>query len=255
MSVQVTDAGPGIRVLRLARPPVNALGPALVGQLREALDQAFASASGVQALVLAGGPSVFSAGLDVPALMALSRDEILLFWRDFFGLASRLARSPIPVAAAIDGHSPAGGAVLALFCDVRIMARGPFRIGLNEVQVGLPVPAAIQAMLRRQVGPRIAERLLVSGEMVDPERALAIGFVDQLCEPGSAESDAIAWCRGVLSLPLHAMTATRADARRDIAAIFGDEGAMELHAMTDAWFAEETQATMAGLVARLKAPR
>lgn len=253
MSVQVTDVEPGVRVLRLARPPVNALGPQLVVALRDALDAAFASDA--RALVLAGGPSVFSAGLDVPALMALSRDEILAFWRDFFGLASRLARSPIPVVAAIDGHSPAGGAVLALFCDVRIMARGPFRIGLNEVQVGLPVPAVIQAMLRRQVGPRVAERLLVSGEMVDAERALAIGFVDQLCEPGAAEADAIAWCRSVLALPRQAMTATRAEARRDIAAIFGDEGALELHAMTDAWFAEETQATMSALVARLKAPR
>lgn len=253
MNLDIADTEPGIRVIRLAHPPVNALGPALVRNLRDALDAAVTD--GARALVLAGGPKVFSAGLDVPALLSLSRDEILLFWRDFFGLAARLAKSPIPVAAAIDGHSPAGGAVLALFCDIRIMARGPFKIGLNEVQVGLPVPAAIQAVLRRQVGSRMAERLLVSGEMVDSERALEIGFIDALCEPGQAERDAVEWCRRLLSLPRGAMTATRVEARRDMAEIFGDESALELQAMTDAWFGDETQATMRALVERLKAPR
>src|SRR5690606_10981615 len=192
----IVDLDAGIRVLRLAHPPVNALGPLLVTRLREALDAAVVDK--VQALVLAGGPKVFSAGLDVPTLLSLSRDDMLAFWRDFLGIAARLSRSPMPVAAAIDGHSPAGGAVVALFCDIRIMARGPFRIGLNEVQVGLPVPATIQAVLRRQVGPRAAERLLVTGEMVDAERALQLGFVDQLCEPGQAQADAVQWCRGLL---------------------------------------------------------
>lgn len=253
MSLDVIDLEGGIRVLRLANPPVNALSPALIATLRDALDRTVAD--GVDAVVLAGGPKVFSAGLDVPTLLTLSRDDLLEFWRDFFGVAARLSRSPVPVAAAIDGHSPAGGAVIALFCDMRIMARGPFKIGLNEVQVGLPVPGAIQAVLRRQVGPRVAERLLVTGEMIDSERALELGFVDALCEPGQALTEAVDWCRRVLAMPRQAMTATRAEARRDIAAIFADENALELHRMTDAWFSEETQATMRALVERLKAPR
>lgn len=253
MSLEIVDLEGGIRVLRLANPPVNALSPAVIAALRDALDQSFSD--GVEALVLAGGPKVFSAGLDVPTLLGLSRDEILGFWRDFFGVAARLSRSPVPVAAAIDGHAPAGGAVISLFCDVRIMARGPFRIGLNEVQVGLPVPGAIQAALRRQVGSRVAERLLVTGEMVESERALDIGFVDALCEPGHAQTDAVEWSRRVLSMPRQAMAATRAEARRDIAAIFADENALELLRITDAWFSNETQTTMRALVERLKAPR
>lgn len=253
MNLVISDVDPGIRVLRLARPPVNALGPELVAELRDALD--YAAGDGVAALVLAGGPKVFSAGLDVPTLLTLSRERMLAFWRDFFGVAARLARFPAPVAAAIDGHSPAGGAVLALFCDTRIMARGPFKIGLNEVEVGLQVPNCIQAALRRQVGPRQAERLLVAGAMVESEQALAIGFVDALCDPGQAEAEAVAWCRQLLALPRQAMLATRREARRDMAQIFADEGAMELHAMTEAWFGEETQATMRALVERLRGSR
>lgn len=241
------------RVLRLARPPVNALSPDLVVALRDALDAA--AADGVPALVLSGGPSVFSAGLDVPTLLTLSRDDLTVFWRDFFGVLARLARSPMPVAAAIDGHSPAGGAVLALFCDYRIMAQGPFRIGLNEVQVGLPVPACIQAALRRLLGTRAAERLLVVGAMVESARALELGFVDASCEPGAAEADALAWCRSLLALPRRAMLATRAEARRDLAAIFDDAGMIDVTTMTEAWYDPEAQATLRALVERLRAGR
>lgn len=242
-----------VRVLRLARPPVNALNPDLVVALRDALDAA--AADGAPALVLSGGPSVFSAGLDVPALLALSRDDLTVFWRDFFGVLARLARAPMPMAAAIDGHSPAGGAVLALFCDYRIMAQGTFRIGLNEVQVGLPVPACIQAALRRLLGPRAAERLLVVGAMVESARALELGFVDTLCEPGAAEADALAWCRSLLALPRRAMLATRAEARRDLAAIFDDAGMIDVRTMTDAWYEPEAQTTLRALVERLRAGR
>lgn len=257
MTLSITDHDGGIRVLRLARPPVNALDPSLVGQLNQALDVAFAE--DVNAIVLAGGPKVFSAGLDVPTLLALDRATMRAFWGAFLGLAGRLARAPIPVAAAIDGHSPAGGAVLALFCDTRIMARSPdpakpFQIGLNEVQVGLPVPAAIQAALRRQVGPRVAERLLVAGAMVDSDTALKIGFVDALCELGQAEADALAWCKNHLALPRQAMLATRAEARADIAGIFAHADS-DIDAATNAWFSDETQATMKALVARLQAGR
>lgn len=253
MTVERTELDPGIRVLRLARPPVNALDPDLAARLVAELDQA--ERDGVDALVLAGGPKIFSAGLDVPALLQLDRDGMRAFWRDFLGIAARLARFPAPVAAAIDGHSPAGGAVIALCCDYRVMARGAFRIGLNEVEVGLPVPASIQAILRRQVGARQAERLLVAGAMLESEQAHAIGFVDALCEPGGALDEALAWCRGLLALPRRAMLTTRTEARRDIAAIFDEPESLQLETMTEAWFGEETQTTMTALVERLKSGR
>ncbi|HJR11070.1 MAG TPA: enoyl-CoA hydratase/isomerase family protein, partial [Rhodanobacteraceae bacterium] len=120
----------GIREFRLARPPVNAINPALTATLKQAVERA--PANGAAALILSGSPGLFSAGLDIPALLQLDRDAMRAFWRDFFGLCATLARSPIPVAAAVTGHSPAGGAVLAIFCDYRVMARGEFRIGLNE---------------------------------------------------------------------------------------------------------------------------
>lgn len=120
--------------LRLARPPANALSPQLIAALRDAVEEGALSAEG---LVLSGAPGIFSAGLDVPALLALERQGLAEVVRDFFALVRALAACRVPVAAALTGHSPAGGAVLALFCDHRVMAAGEFRIGLNEVQVGI----------------------------------------------------------------------------------------------------------------------
>ncbi|MGH8216754.1 MAG: enoyl-CoA hydratase/isomerase family protein, partial [Rhodanobacteraceae bacterium] len=214
----------GILELRLARPPVNALNPELIAALKRAIEQA--PNDGAEALVLSGSPGLFSAGLDIPALLQLDRDAMRAFWKDFFGVCAALARSPIPVVAAVTGHSPAGGAVLAIFCDYRVMARGEFRIGLNEVQVGLTVPDCIQAALRRLVGTYRAERLLVAGTMPDSEDALAQGLVDELTGIDQVVTRAIAWLEPLLQLPRQAMLATRAMARADLARLFDDPASL-----------------------------
>src|SRR5688500_8725743 len=121
--VDILDHGP-VRGLRLARAPVDALNPELCLELGTAVREA--AADGVQGLVLSGGPKVFSAGLDVPYLLSLGDDRpaLMAVGESFFEAARALAGAPMPVAAAIAGHAPAGGCVLALCCDYRVMASG-----------------------------------------------------------------------------------------------------------------------------------
>ncbi|HET8940476.1 MAG TPA: enoyl-CoA hydratase/isomerase family protein [Rudaea sp.] len=241
--------------LRLARPPVNALDPALVGALRAAVEAA--PAQGARGIMLSGRPGLFSAGLDVPALLQLDRSQLVAFWQDFFGLCAALAASPIPVVAAIGGHSPAGGAVLAIFCDYRVMARSddpekPFRIGLNEVQIGLSVPECIQCALRRLIGVYRAERLLVVGAMLTSEQALAVGLVDELVGMDQANARALDWLHTLLKLPPQAMSTTRALARADLIELFSDPAKLSVEEFADGWFGAESQAMLKELVARLK---
>ena len=243
----------GIRELKLARPPVNALNPELVHVLRKTVEDA--PREGANALVISGGSGIFSAGLDVPTLLTLDRERMRAFWSEFFGLCAALARSPIPIAAAITGHSPAGGAVLAMFCDYRVMARGAYRIGLNEVQVGLTVPDCIQAGLRRLIGTYRAERLLVQGTMLDADAALAIGFVDELADVDFVSARAIGWLGDVLKLPRQAMLSTRAMARADLAALFADPASLPVEAFLDSWFAPEAQGTLRAMVEKLKSKK
>ncbi len=239
-----------IREINLARPPVNALSLELLQALHSAVEDSVRD--GVRGLVLSGAQGLFSAGVDVPALLECDRAGVLAYWREFFAVCGALARCPIPIAAAVTGHSPAGGAVLALFCDYRVMAEGPFRIGLNEVQVGLIVPEAIQLALRRVVGPYRAERLLVSGAMIDASAALACGFVDELTGVDQVTTRALHWMNELLALPAHAMLATRMLARADLAAAYADLDALPLDDFTEAFFHPQTQATLQQLVARLR---
>ena len=236
--------------LNLARPPVNALDLELLQTLRRALEQSVAD--GARGIVLSGSQGLFSSGVDVPALMGRERAEVRAFWREFFAVCATLARSPVPVVAAITGHSPAGGAVLSLFCDYRVMAQGPFRIGLNEVQVGLSVPDCIQLALRRVVGTYRAERLLVAGAMIESSQALACGFVDELTGVDQVTTRALHWLGELLALPSHAMLATRTLARADLAAAYADPDTLPLDDFVEAFFHPQTQAVLQQLVARLK---
>lgn len=245
-----------IREIRLARPPVNALDTDLCRALIVALDAAVAE--GVRGVVLSGNEKVFSAGLDVPHLMSHGDDRAALqdSWSAFFGATRTLAELRVPVVAALTGHSPAGGCVLALCCDYRIMARNPdparpFAIGLNETQVGLVAPEGIQQLMRRVVGVYRAERLLVAGEMVPAERALEIGLVDELVAPADVVPRAIGWLQQLLKLPAHPMLQTRAIARADlVAALHADN--IRMDRFIEGWYSPDTQAALQALVAKLK---
>lgn len=239
--------------IRLDRPPANALNHALVQALRAAVQGA--PAAGAKAIVLSGSPGMYSGGLDVPELLTYDRATMAQFWQDFFELLQSIALSPIPVAAAITGHSPAGGAVLAIFCDTRIATQGKFKIGLNEVQVGLPVPRVILAALTRLVGPRHAERLAVRGLLVSPEEALAAGLVDQVVAPEEVVPTTLAWCREIIKLPPSAMGITRRALRADFQALFEELSEGTREEMTAVWFSEEPQRVLRALVEQLNAKK
>ncbi|HWT15807.1 MAG TPA: enoyl-CoA hydratase-related protein, partial [Patescibacteria group bacterium] len=144
-----------------------------------------------------------------------------------------------------------------IFCDYRVMARSPdsdkpFRIGLNEVQVGLTVPEVIQLALRRLVGAHRAERLMVAGAMVESDEALRIGFVDEVVAIDDVVARALAWCRQHLALPPLAMANTRRFARADLAEIMADPNRFPAEDFAASWFGEETQTVLRALVEKLK---
>lgn len=243
--------------LRLARPPVNAFDVPLTRALREAIEAA--PANGARGIVLSSNRiGMFSGGLDVAAVLQLDQEgRIADLWREYSGLCRAIAASSIPVVAALTGHSPAGGAVLATFCDYRVMARSsdpskPFRIGLNETQVGLTVPPEVQTGLRRLVGAHCAERLMVAGRMVDSEEALRIGFVDELAEADQVIARAIEWLKSILLLPPRAMSQTRAIARADLVAAFDAARSGDVDEFVRGWFGEESRATLTAVMAKLK---
>jgi enoyl-CoA hydratase/carnithine racemase len=253
--IETRDIGT-IRCLQLSRPPVNALDPDLCRALIAAIEEA--GKDGVGGLVLTGSPKIFSGGLDVPYLLSLGDDRraVLECWQAFFGAARLLAASRVPVVAALTGHAPAGGCVLALCCDYRVMARSldpakPFVLGLNETQVGLVVPEGIQRLMRRVVGDHRAERLLVAGDMVTAERALEIGLVDELADLEDVVPRAVAWLQALLALPQTPLLQTRALARQAVVEALSPD-IVQLERFVDRWWEPDTQNALRALVAKLK---
>jgi Delta3-Delta2-enoyl-CoA isomerase len=211
-----------IRELRLARPPVNALN----FELLRALTTAVGASGEDAALVITGQPGIFTAGLDVRGLLELDRDAVMQVFVELWRVQRAIACAPVPVIFGLTGHSPAGGTVLAIHGDYRVMADGDFKLGLNEVQVGLIPGGPIHGAFRRLVGGH-ATQLLTRGALIDPADALRVGLVDELCDAERVAARALDVAREYCTLPREPMLRTRALARQDLVDLFGNPG----HAM------------------------
>ncbi len=246
---ELKEHGP-VCEIRMSHPPVNAIGPQFMQGLIDALNE---GAQAHRAIVLSGQPGMFSAGLDIVAMSGMDRAGIKDFWGLFFQMLRTIGASPVPIASAITGHSPAGGAVMAIHADYRVMMQGEWKIGLNEVQVGLVVPPQIQRVLVRLVGRYPAERLLVAGALLSPEKALEVGRVDELADDyESTVARALAWCTAHTALPANAMRRTRELIRADMKANYDDFDEAAREAFCDVWFSDETQQVMGQVLARLR---
>ena len=231
-----------IREIKLARPPVNALD----GELLRAIIAALQSAKGAAAVVVTGQAGVFSAGLDVRSMLSLDPDGVAKVFVELWRAAHAIATAPMPIIFGLTGHSPAGGTVLAVQGDYRVMAQGDFRLGLNEVQVGLFPGALIFGAFKRLAGGQAAQ-FLTRGALMDPVTALRIGLVDELCEPSDVFPRALAMAREFCALPREVMLRTRELTRRDLIDLYGKPGQAMLQERefgsmaAEKWFLPATQ--------------
>src|SRR5262249_22175729 len=141
-------------------------------------------------VVVTGYDRYFSAGLALPALIDLDRAEMKRFIDHFSRTMARVFDCRLPVVAAVNGHAIAGGGVLALQADVRLMANIDVKIGLNEVQLGIGLPAVVIESLRYTVAPSAFVPIALQGRLLTPEQALEFRLVDELVSPDALEASA-----------------------------------------------------------------
>ena len=137
----------------------------------------------VAGVILSGKENFFSSGVDLIEVYDYDEQTIRQFWIDLLDLQTALFSFKKPLVAAITGHSPAGGCVLALCCDYRVMAQGKYIIGLNEVPVGIVVPDTICENYAFWIGKRKAYQYLLEGKLLTVDEALRDGLIDEVCEP------------------------------------------------------------------------
>jgi enoyl-CoA hydratase len=177
-----------VALLRMDDGKVNALSPALIAALQDALDRAEKESA---AVVLAGRPERFTAGFDLK-VMREGPDRARRLVRSGAELALRLAEFPKPVVAACTGHALAMGALLLCASDFRVGADGPFQVGLNEVAIGLTLPAFGVEFARQRLSPRHFTRAAALAEIYAPAAAVEAGFLDRVVAPGDVVEAALA---------------------------------------------------------------
>jgi len=199
-SVQIEREG-GVAILHLSRGVTNALNLELVLELGRAIEGVKRDADICGLVLTSANDKFFSIGFDIPQLFDLSPDGFASFYRAFNRLCLDLYTLPKPTAASITGHATAGGCILALCCDYRIIAQGHKLMGLNEIKLGVPVPYVADRILRQLVGQRIARDVVDLGAFYDPEAALRLGLVDGVVPLSEVLPATIEKVRGLGSSP------------------------------------------------------
>jgi enoyl-CoA hydratase len=230
----------GILTLRLAHGKASALDIELLEALLGELDGA---AGDVRAVILTGTGSIFSAGVDLFRVTREGADYV----QRFLPLLSRFLRAlftfPRPVVAAVNGHAIAGGCVIALACDARLMAEGNGTIGVPELLVGVPFPTAALEVVRFAVPADKVQSLVYTGRTLSAREALGAGLVDEVVDPGSLLSRAQELAQRLALIPPPAYRLTKQSLRAVALGRIDDEAAAPLdRAALEMWSAPQTHA-------------
>jgi enoyl-CoA hydratase len=197
-------------LVRMDDGKANALSVAMIEALLEALSRAEREA---EALVLVGREGRFCAGFDLKTMMS-GPDAAKDLLRRGSELYLRFFASPLPIVMACTGHALAGGALLALVGDVRLLADGPFKVGLNEVQIGLPVPVLAMELARARLDVRELSRATLMAQVYDPAGAVRAGYVDEVVASDALLSRAHDEAKRLGGLPRRAYAETKTRLRR-----------------------------------------
>lgn len=239
-----------VAVLRMRGGKANAMSRALLDDLGRAV--AALAESDARAAVITGYDTFFSGGLALPELVELDRGEMRSFI-DLFGDVMRaVLELDLPVVGALNGHAIAGGCVLALQCDRCVMADGPFKIGLNEVQLGIGLPASVVEPLRLRVPPASVRTIGLTGQLFSPAEAQALGLVDDVVPPAELLTRAVDEAAKLGKAPRRAYAQVKASIHRPALEAMDAHGDAERERWLDTWFTEEGQERLRATVARLK---
>lgn len=164
----------------------NAMSPALLAELWRVLDEI--ERRDCAGLVLTGVGKHFCAGLDLAAVSALSANEMAQFLVRLEQVFERVFLLPIPVIASVNGNAIAGGCILAAAADRVIAATGEYRVGANEVRIGVTCPSVVTDIMRARLTPSVLQQVLLHAELHAPSAALALGLIDELVAPEALAS-------------------------------------------------------------------
>lgn len=245
----------GYLLVQLDRGKANALNQLMIDELRQLIKEATNDAT-VGGIVLAGKPHFFSGGVDLLEVYEYSSEATRHFWGSFIQLAAEMVAFPKPLVSAITGHSPAGGCILACTSDYRVMAKGDrYKIGLNEMAVGIAPRQSILKLYESIIGLRAAYQFLLEGYLLSGEEALKVGLVDELVELDTVTARAEAKMQHYLKLPQQAFKQTKQALKGPLATSMMQSFEADLDLLHQQLMSDESRAIMGQVVAYLKSKK
>jgi Delta3-Delta2-enoyl-CoA isomerase len=228
-----------LAVVVLNRPKVNAINETVAEELLACLRQ-LARDERAKAIILTGTGSFFSFGLDIPEFVGYSKDSFIRFVTKFAELYTYLFLHPKPVIAALNGHTIAGGCMLATACDVRIMVASKAKMSLNEINFGSSLFPGSAEMLTYCVGHRKAEIVAFTGAMFSAEEAKDLGLIDQIAPTDQLMQTAVAVAQQAAGRYGPAFESIKMLMRRDTGEIMKRKDQLYRNEMVDIWYSENT---------------
>jgi len=236
-----------ITTVTMSRGKVNAINETFVDELGAVFDELAADAE-TKAVILTGDGKFFSFGFDIPELLNYSKNDFARYLKKFCAMYAQMFLFPKPVIGAINGHATAGGCILALTCDFRIMVTGKAKIALNELNIGAAIPAGCVGMLKTAVGERNAEKVLLTGAMYTAEDAQRIGLVDSVTSEETLMAEAKKIADEFPQKNPDAFKTLKNMLRRPAAECFGRSEEDSILDFIEIWYSEPTQKVLKGVV-------
>lgn len=229
----------GIATVVLNRGKVNALNGEFVDELKECF-KALEVNQDASAIVLTGDGKFFSFGFDIPAFLSFTKEEFTNYLINFTDLYTYLFLYPKPVIAALNGHTIAGGCMIALGCDTRVMADGKGKISLNEIDFGSSVFSGSMEMLRFCIGSANAAKVLYSGAMYSAEEAMSLGLVQAVVPEEDLMIQAKRMASDLIPKHMPAFTSIKGLLRKPIAEDMIKREKESIREFVDIWYSEPT---------------
>ncbi|MEJ2232819.1 MAG: enoyl-CoA hydratase/isomerase family protein [Syntrophobacterales bacterium] len=228
-----------IATATLSRGKVNALNEPMVEQLTKSFED-LAIDNEVKSIIFTGSGKFFSFGFDVPEFLSYPKDDFVRYLEKFTNLYTDVFLFPKPIVAALNGHTIAGGCMLATACDFRLMVTGKARISLNEITFNSAVLAGSVEMLRYCVGSGNAQSILYSGAMYSAEQAFELGLVDQVSSEDALAEDARKVAQELAQKDSSAFRCTKHLLRKPVAEQMIRREKDAILEFVDIWYSEQT---------------
>lgn len=232
-------------ILTFSRGKANPMNTDFIKELRAHISRIEADPS-VRGVILTGNtPGYFTVGLDLKELYYYDETQIEEFWTHWDAMVMEMTCFPKPMIAAINGYSPAGGCVLTITCDHRMMAEGEkFIIGLNEVAVGITVPENIYELYAFWLGRRRAYQCLMQGKLMNVKEAQAVGLVDEVHPMDQLLSKAEENLQRLLMLPDNILQDSKRNMRRALIETLQNLPEVPTKRKLESWFNPNSRAIM-----------